>query len=211
VLLLEPIPFEDKLRAVAEFAGVPSEPEVARQRARGMAEIWLGPPGPHESDAPAAQVARETQMERLLSLRQVSLFSRLSLERLQAIARIMREAEYVRGEVICRQGTPGEELYLMIEGEVGIYRDLGTAGEELLNTVAAGGYFGEIAVLDRSDRSASVVAGTDVRVLVLEGARLRELVLEMPEIAFEIFHELIARIRVAEGRLEGSRSERRLE
>jgi hypothetical protein len=202
VLLLEPIPFEDKLGAVAEFARAPSDPEEARSLARDLAETWLAPSDSERAGASAAQVARETQMERLLSLRQVSLFSGLSLERLQAIARIMREAEYVKGEVICHQGTPGEELYLMIEGEVGIFRDLGTATEELLNSVAAGGYFGEIAVLDRSDRSASVVATSDVRVLILEGARLRELVLEMPDIAFEVFRELIARLRVAEGRLE---------
>ena len=47
---------------------------------------------PERAGASTAQPARETQMERLLSLRQVSLFSGLSLERLQAIARIMREA-----------------------------------------------------------------------------------------------------------------------
>ena len=53
------------------------------------------------------------------------------------------------------------------------------------------------------------VATSDVRVLILEGARLRELVLEMPDIAFEIFRELIARLRVAEGRLEENRLETR--
>ena len=209
VLLLERIPFEDKLDAVAKFARAPSGPEEARARAHEVAEIWLGPPGPHRAGASAAQAARETQMERLLSLRRVSLFSHLSLERLQAIERIMHEAEYVRGEVICRQGTPGEQLYLMIEGEVGIYRELGTPAEERLNTIAAGGYFGEIAVLDRSSRSASVVATTDVRVLVLEGSRLRELILEMPDIAFEIFQVLIARLRTAERRLEEGRPEKR--
>jgi len=62
-------------------------------------------------------------------------------------------------------------------------------------------YFGEMAILDGAPRSATVVAGTDARLLKLNGERLNELILQTPEIAFELFRVLTQRIRAAEGRL----------
>ena len=140
-------------------------------------------------------------MERLLALRQVSLLSGLSLERLQAVDRVAREAEYVQGEVIVREGEPGDELYLLVEGTVEVRRRTGE-GEVRLDTLGAGAYFGEMAVLDGSPRSATVVATSDVRALVLDGVRLRELVLEMPELAFDLLRVLAERVRRAERRFE---------
>lgn len=139
-------------------------------------------------------------MQRLLALRQVSLLSGLSLERLQAVERIVREAEYVRGEVIVREGEPGDELYLLVEGSVDVVKNAGTPGEERLNALGAGAYFGEMAVLDGSPRSATVIAASDARVLVLAGSRLRELVHEMPELAFDLLRVLAERLRRVEGR-----------
>jgi len=140
-------------------------------------------------------------MERLLALRQVSLLSGLSLERLQAVDRVAREAEYVTGEVIVREGEPGDELYLLVEGTVEVRRQTGE-GEVRLDTLGAGAYFGEMAVLDGSPRSATVVATSDVRALVLDGVRLRELVLEMPELAFDLLRVLAERVRRAERRAQ---------
>ena len=62
-------------------------------------------------------------------------------------------------------------------------------------------YFGEMAILDGAPRSATVVAGTDARLLKLNGERLNELILQTPEIAFELFRVLTQRIRTAEERL----------
>lgn len=140
-------------------------------------------------------------MERLLSLRQVSLFSRMSLERLHAIERITQESEYVRGELIMREGELGDELFCIVEGEVEVLRGAGTPDEMRLNRLGAGAYFGEMAVLDGSPRSATIVAASRVRVLVLAGERLRELVQEMPELAFDLLRVLADRVRSAEQKL----------
>jgi CRP-like cAMP-binding protein len=144
-------------------------------------------------------------MQRLLALRRVSLLSGLSLERLQAVERIATEAEYLKGEVIVREGEPGDELYLLVEGAVDVVKDAGTPAEARVNTLGAGGYFGEMAVLDGSPRSATVLAASDARVLVLAGARLRELVHEMPDLAFDLLRVLAERIRRAEERLASER------
>jgi HEAT repeat protein len=195
VLLLEPIPLDEKLAALRGDVPPPRDLADAQLRARAFSSPWTRIP----ADSPNAE--EKVLMERLLSLRQVSLFSRMSLERLHAIERITQESEYVRGEVIMREGEFGDELFCLIEGEVEVLRGAGTPDEVHLNWLGPGAYLGEMAVLDGSPRSATVVAATSVRVLVLAGERLRELVQEMPELAFDLLRVLAERVRSAEQKL----------
>ena len=139
-------------------------------------------------------------MEGLLALRKVSLFAHLTLEQLEAIGKFMTEATYVAGEVVVRQGDLGEELYVMLEGEAQAFKNHGTPDEKKLTTMSPSGvgYFGEIAIFDRAPRSATVVVTRDVRLLALDGARFMDLILQSPEISFEIFKVLTQRLRNAE-------------
>ena len=195
VLLLEPIPVEEKLAALRGDVTPPRDVAEAKLRARALSSPWTR----IAADSPNAQEV--VLMERLLSLRQVSLFSQMSLERLHAIERITHESEYVRGEVIMREGELGDELFCLVEGEVDVLRGAGTPDEMHLNRLGPGAYFGEMAVLDGSLRSATIVAASPVRVLVLAGERLRELVQEMPELAFDLLRVLADRVRSAEQKL----------
>ena len=140
-------------------------------------------------------------MQRLLALKQVDLFANLGLEQLDAVHEATREAEYLPGEVIIREGERGEKLYLLLEGRVAIVKNHGTPNELQLATVSAVDYFGEMAILDNEPRSATVVALSHARLLTLDGASLKDLILHMPEISFEIFRVLTARVRSAEKRL----------
>jgi len=74
--------------------------------------------------------------------------------------------------------------------------------ETELGTVSAVSYFGEMAVLDDATRSATIVASERLRLLAVDGANIKELVLEMPELSFEIFRVLTRRVRAAEERLD---------
>ena len=148
-------------------------------------------------------------MERLVALKQVPLFSQLSLEQLDALQRISREVEYLANEVIVRENDPGGELFLLIEGEVRIFKDYGTLQEESLNSVRAISYFGEMAAIDDEPRSATVVAAERSRMLCLDGVSLKDLIREMPEISFEIMRVLTARVRGAERRLAEREADRR--
>jgi CRP-like cAMP-binding protein len=69
-----------------------------------------------------------------------------------------------------------------------------------VNQLAAVAWFGEMAVLDDETRTATIVVAKDARLASLSGDRLKELILAMPEMSFEIFRELIARVRSAERR-----------
>ena len=114
-----------------------------------------------------------------------------------------KEVEYTTNEVIVREGEPGSELYLLIEGVVRVFKSYGTLNETPLSTLEAVSYFGEMAILDNETRSASVVAAEPARLLSLDGPSLKELILLMPDISFQIFRVLTQRVRAAEGRLRG--------
>ena len=199
-VLLEAGPVEDKIGALRGLGAPPRSADERIARAAAHPAPWVRRAARAAADS-GADPQESATMERLLALRQVSLLSGLSLERLQAVDRVAREAEYVTGEVIVREGEPGDELYLLVEGTVEVRRQTGE-GEVRLDTLGAGAYFGEMAVLDGSPRSATVVATSDVRALVLDGVRLRELVLEMPELAFDLLRVLAERVRRAERRAQ---------
>jgi HEAT repeat protein len=192
VVLLEPLPVEEKITALRPFAVAPRDVATALARAAELTSPWL------RRAARGATPEEESAMQRLLSLRQASLFSHMSLERLHAVERILRDAEYVSGEVIMRENEPGDDLFLLVEGQVDVLRGAGTPAEVQLNRLGPGAYFGEMAVLDGGLRSATIVAASPVRALVLEGERLRELVNEMPELAFDLLRVLAGRLRKLE-------------
>ena len=142
-------------------------------------------------------------MQSLLALQRVPLFSHLSLEQLEAIGKFMTESTYLAGEVVVREGDPGEELYVMLEGEAQAFKNYGTPEQDELTTMSPSGvgYFGEIAIFDRAARSATVVVTRDARLLTLDGTRFMDLILQSPEISFEIFKVLTQRLRKAEERV----------
>ena len=140
-------------------------------------------------------------MERLLALQRVPLFTHLSLEQLEVINRLLQEVQFLAGEIIMREGEPGGELYILVEGEVDVYKAWRTPAEEKLASMQPVSYIGEMSVLDNEPRSATVIARSDARLLTLAGARFKELILQAPEISFEVFPILMRRIRTAESRL----------
>ena len=201
VLLHESGPLEDRLPAVIEILPVPMNENDAITVSRDLHNSWVAMAAV-AVDSPEASTTDEVSlMERLLALKQVPLFSQLSLEQLEAVQQISSEVEYLANETIVKEGEPGGELYLLIEGRVRIYKGHGTRDETLLSSVDAISYFGEMAALDDQPRSATVVAAVRSRMLRLDGESLKELIRQMPEISFEIMRILTGRVRRAESRL----------
>jgi hypothetical protein len=199
-LLHESGPLEDRIRGVARFVDRPRSPEDVVVLGREAADPWIRLAARYGGGDEAENEEGRSTMERLLALRQVPLFAHLRLDQLESIHRAMRDEAYVRGEVVMREGEPGSHLYLLLEGEVDVYIDHGLPTERKVNTLGAVSSFGEMAVLDDGTRTVTVVVSKDARFASLAGDRLKELILAMPEISFEIFRELIARVRSAERR-----------
>lgn len=136
-------------------------------------------------------------MKHLLFLKKVPLFAQMSLEQLEVISRIVSELRFYRGEVIFREDEMGDKLYVIVEGKVSVVKSHRAASEVTLAYLGPTDYFGEMSVLDNEPRSASIVVTEDARLLSISGEKLRDIVQQKPEIAFEIFKVLSARLRRA--------------
>ncbi|HYL08315.1 MAG TPA: cyclic nucleotide-binding domain-containing protein, partial [Candidatus Udaeobacter sp.] len=144
--------------------------------------------------AEAAVHGLNEQMKELIALKQVPLFSTLTLDQLSAIDRLMVTRHYVKGESIFRKGDTGSELYVVIEGEVRVHLD--GAGRELtLARHGVGSVVGEMSVFDEQPRSAGAQAMTDTTVRVLRRDRLHAVVNEHPEVLLEFVKNLSHRLR----------------
>lgn len=101
--------------------------------------------------------------------------------------------EYADGQIICRQGEPGECMYVIQSGRVEILREEG--GGVSLRELAAGDIFGEMALFDRQVRSATARAKGLCRVLTLDKRAFLRRVHEDPSFAFRLLQDMSRRIR----------------
>jgi CRP/FNR family cyclic AMP-dependent transcriptional regulator len=120
----------------------------------------------------------------------VPLFSEVPMRRLRAILKLMGEYEYQNGQTILKEARQGEVLFLLLEGSARVVR-----GGRTVAKLSPGDFFGEIAVLDRRPRTASVVATSPVRCMTLHRDDLREVVAREPEIAWSLLQGLAGRLR----------------
>ncbi len=199
-LLHETGPLDERTAQASTLLELPADTTQVLERSRRSHSHWIRLAANalfnHDLEPQEVDV-----MERLLALRRVPLFATLSLEQLEALQRIAKEVEYLPGEIICREGEPGNELFVVMNGSVRIVKKHGEPGESLLTTYRAGGYFGEMAIFGGERRTATGKAEETSQVLSIDGRSLKELILQMPEISFEIFRELTQRVRRAEERI----------
>jgi hypothetical protein len=134
-------------------------------------------------------------IEKMIALRSAPLFSRLAPEGLAQLARACLEAEFAPDENLCVEGEEGNEVFILLTGDVKVWvRDDG--GEKMVNTEGAGGFIGELGVLDPAPRSATVRAGSNgTRVLRLDGEAFRQALDADPSIASGVIHTLARRLR----------------
>lgn len=100
-------------------------------------------------------------------LKNVAIFKDLDDEELQQIAEVCKPEDFVSGEYIFREGESGNRLYLVVEGEVRISRNVPGSGEEALAVLKPGALFGEMAVFDRSERSTDAISHGGTKTLTI--------------------------------------------
>ena len=134
-------------------------------------------------------------IEKMIALRSAPIFSRIAPEGLAELARASLEDEYAPGETLCKEGEPGNEVFILLTGEVKILKHE-PEGERFIGTEKAGGFIGEMAVLDPAPRSATLVAGdTGTRALRLNGDAFRDSLNRDPTIAASVLRTLAQRLR----------------
>jgi len=140
-------------------------------------------------------------LERIAFLKKISLFSSISQEHLDAVARIMFEQWVENGEYICRQGEEGNELYIIKQGEIEVMQDV-NGQENVIFTAVEGACLGELAILGNIPRTASLRARGDVQLLVINGDHFLPLLKQHPDLSVRMLKLMVTRVLNAEQRMK---------
>jgi CRP-like cAMP-binding protein len=127
----------------------------------------------------------------------VPLFSAVSAKGIRAIVGAATEVDVRAGAALVREGEFGRERYVIVQGEA-VVSQAGTR----LGRLGPGDFFGELAFLDRSRRSATVTARSDMRVMVLGPREFDVIVGQEPAIARRLLEAMARRIRQNERSLQ---------
>ncbi len=100
-------------------------------------------------------------------LKNVHIFKDLDESELAEVAAVCKEEHYESGAFIFREGEAGNRLYVIIDGEVRISRDVPGSGEEALAVLKRNSLFGEMAVFDRSERSTHAISNGGCKLLTI--------------------------------------------
>jgi HEAT repeat protein len=133
-------------------------------------------------------------MERVLFLRKVPLFSELPPPDLLPIASIAKEAAFADGDRIAEQGDAGDEMHVIVDGEITV-----VAGPAVLATRSSGDVVGEMALLTSEPRMAGLVARGDVRVLSIDRRSFEAILRERPATSLGVIRVLCQRLTEAGG------------
>jgi CRP-like cAMP-binding protein len=132
-------------------------------------------------------------------LAQVPMFSACSKKDLQTIGRASDEVGVPNGKVLVQEGKPGHEFFLILDGTASVSRN----GRRVAQ-LGQGQYFGELALLDRGPRSATVTADSDMQVLVLGQREFAGVLDEVPGLARKMLAAMAGRLRDADAKAIGN-------
>jgi CRP-like cAMP-binding protein len=118
-------------------------------------------------------------------LRAVPLFSSLSDENLTSLASSVHKRRAPNGEVLCREGERGEEMYVILSGAVTLHKQADGRPTQL-GRLESGAHFGEMALIGDAPRSATILAATDIDYLVIDRETLMAVISAFPSVALQI-------------------------
>ncbi|MGH7412877.1 MAG: Crp/Fnr family transcriptional regulator [Candidatus Rokuibacteriota bacterium] len=152
--------------------------------------IPYDPEGRLESVSSGLGANQDDKIERL---KEVPLFEGCSQRQLRSVAKIARVFDVAVDTVLTRAGEPGDEFFLLIDGTARV--EVSAEKRVLLHP---GEFFGEMSLLDGGPRSATVVANTPVRLLVISRRHFSALLKEVPGLTQALLVTLSKRVRQAE-------------
>jgi CRP/FNR family transcriptional regulator, cyclic AMP receptor protein len=121
-------------------------------------------------------------------IKRVPLFSELGNKELDEVAAIADEIDLPEGKVLTVEGAPGREFMVIVEGEATVRK-----GDNEVNRLGAGDFFGEIALVRQQPRSATVTAQSPIRALVITDRSFRTLLDHSPQIEEKVMSAVEAR------------------
>jgi CRP-like cAMP-binding protein len=134
-------------------------------------------------------VARFRQDTKVAALKRSPLFEGLGSKQLTILARLTDDLDVPAGTVLCKEGQRGDEFFVIIEGEAEV-----TRGGKHLATIGSGEFFGEIALLERVVRTATVTATTTLRFFVVTASAFGSVLATDPSIERKLLRTLARRL-----------------
>jgi CRP-like cAMP-binding protein len=129
------------------------------------------------------------------ALRRIPFLEDLTDDDLERVATIGERKRFAPGEALLREGDVGTGLFIILSGTARV--DAGGRA----HTLGAGEFVGEMALLARRPRSATVTAETEVEALTLEAMHFRPFLIKNPSLAVSILERVVARLREVQERL----------
>lgn len=129
-------------------------------------------------------------VQKILFLKNIPLFAKMPPEELGHLAGIAEEVVYSQGDTIIREGDHGEEMFLIVEGEIEIHR-----AAESLAVLGSQDYFGEMSILDGEPRSATATVKADCLLLRIRQSDFYDILERHFGVSLTIIHTLTRRLR----------------
>lgn len=207
--LLEGEPDTALARATKDFAARPWGEKLAW--CKGNESAWLSrcAAALDSSAAPERPSAMRSVLETLFLLQRVPYFALLRTDQLQYVVPLLEPTGWTQGERVFDLGDPGEDMYIIVKGRIGISLDKGSERPELVVELGAGDCFGEMGILDDQPRSATAHVLEDTEALALGREKLNGLLLAYPELGIGILRALGRRLRVVSADLAKARGDGR--
>jgi PPM family protein phosphatase len=157
---------------------------------------------PAAADDRAAELARKVDV-----LRKMPLFRHLIYKEILRLLNVTTVREYAPGEEIIKEGTPGDEMYVLLRGKIRLHKN-----DAFITHLEPGSHIGEMALIDRRQpRSASATAEERSRVLLLSRRDFYEIIRKEPQLSTKLlwsFTQVLAeRLRKTTAELSGARLE----
>ena len=122
-------------------------------------------------------------------IRKAPLFAHCSKRELEQIAQIADEIDLREGKEMTKQGSRGREFFVLLEGDAEVKKD-----GRRINTLKGGDFFGEIALVSDVPRTATVIASSPVRALVITDRSFKRLLRDTPQIQEKVLSALAERL-----------------
>jgi CRP-like cAMP-binding protein len=123
------------------------------------------------------------------------LFSAVPAGQLRTIRRAVEEVEVPAGVVLCEEGSVGREFFYIVDGTATVKRN-----GRRVTSLGPGRYFGELSLLDRRPRNATIVSETPMKLLVLDQRRFNGLLDSTPGMSHKLLVAMAERLREADKR-----------
>ena len=128
-------------------------------------------------------------------LHRVPLFSELDDRELACLERLVKTRQVDKKNIIVQEDEPGDSLFIVLEGMVKISSYTADGKEVVLALLGKGAFFGEMSLLDRQPRSATVTTMEPTRLAQISRRDLDPLLLEQPQITLKLLTEVVSRLR----------------